>query len=365
MNKNRKFLIVDDKVENLDFLSNILVNQGYKVQRAITGKLAIDAAIASPPNLILLDVVMPDMDGYEVCQHLKANPITCDIPIIFLGGIDDVCEKVKALNSSFCFDYVTKPLQPKEVLTRVENQLNIMELQKKIKKQNHRLENIASELRIRNQQQKSREGYLTGLVEIQRILLGFDGSAACYARIIHILKVTSLANRVCIVENYPSVTWCNTDINAEQDNCCEHVFSRWQDLLSGGNVISSLVADLPEEERFLFQQQGTKAILIIPILVNDDIFEFVLFENHSEAITWETEEVAILQAAASAISLTKERLQAEVKLQQELDRSQLLKKITDKIRGEFDADSVIKTAIQEIASALNISQGVIFSYNSS
>ncbi|AFY56523.1 PAS domain S-box [Rivularia sp. PCC 7116] len=364
MNKNTRILIVDDKVDDLIFLSNILVNQGYKVQRATTGKSAINTAIASPPDLVLLDVVMPDMDGYEICQYLKASRATRDIPIIFISAINDVFEKVKALNLR-AFDYITKPLHPTEVLARVENQLAVVELQTELQKQNHRLENIASELSIRNQQQKSRERYLTGLVEIQRILLGFNGSADCYAQIIRILKLISLANGVCIIENNPLNKWCNTDINAEQDNCCERVFSRWQDLLSSGNVISSLVADLPEEERLVFLHQGIKAILIIPILVKDDIFEFVRFENHSEAITWKTEEVAILQAVASAISLAKERLQAEAKLQKEFNRSKLLKKITDKIRGKFDANSIIKTAIKEIGSAFNISQGVIFSYNTS
>ncbi|MBV6621722.1 MAG: PAS domain S-box protein [Rivularia sp. (in: Bacteria)] len=363
MSNNIKILIADNQVKNLDFLSNILVNRGYKVQTAITGKLAINAAITSPPDLALINVAMPDMDGYEVCQHMKANPITKNIPIIFLNFMYDVSEKVRAFDLG-ASDYVTKPLQPKEVLVKVNNQLTIRKLQTKLKKQNSRLKNVASELNIRNQQQKSRERYLRGLVEIQRILLGFNDSAECYARIIHILKATSLANCVCIVENYPSVKWCNTDINPEQDNCCETIFSRWQDLLASGNVISSLVADLPAEERFIFQQKGTQAILIVPILVKDDIFEFICFENCSEAITWKTEEVAILEAAASAISLAKKRLQAEIKLQQELNRSKLLKKITDRIRGEFNADSIINTAIQEIGSALNISRGVIFSYNS-
>ncbi|MGB3655987.1 MAG: response regulator, partial [Rivularia sp. (in: cyanobacteria)] len=203
-----KILIVDDRSENLHFLSDILVNQGYKVQRAISGQLAINAAIASPPDLILLDVVMPDMDGYTVCQHLKENQITQDIPIIFLGVIDRVSEKVKAFNLG-AFDYITKPLQAEEVLARVENQLQIQKLQKQLKTQNNQLQNITAQLSDRNQQQKSREAYLTALVEIQRILLGFDGSATCYTEIIRSLGIASGANSVCVVENNRSaVRWC-------------------------------------------------------------------------------------------------------------------------------------------------------------
>jgi PAS domain S-box-containing protein len=366
MNENIKVLIVDDRPENLHFLSDILTNRGYKVQRAITGKLAINAAVASPPDLILLDVVMPDMDGYTVCQHLKANKATCDIPIIFLSVIDEVSEKVKAFDLG-AFDYITKPLQTEEVLARVENQLTIQELQTKLKQQNQKLQYVASELSSRNQQYKSREGYLTALVEIQHILLGFDGSTDCYSQITESLRIASGATSVCIVENYSCVISrcnCSSNIDNNQNNDCDRLFPRWQDLLSQGDIISSLVADLPEKERSILFCEGIQAILILPIVIKDNFLGFIRFENCSEAIKWETEEIAFLQAAASAISLARENLQAEMKLQNELRKSQLIKQVTDKIRAEFDANSMINTAIQQIGSVLNASRAVIFSYTS-
>ncbi|MEM1393235.1 MAG: PAS domain S-box protein [Cyanobacteria bacterium P01_H01_bin.150] len=369
MNKNIKILIVDDRPENLHFLSNILCSRGYKVQRAVTGKLAINAAFAFPPDLILLDVVMPDMDGYKVCEHLKANQMTRDIPIIFLSVIDDVSEKVKAFNLG-AFDYITKPLQAEEVLARVENQLTIQKLQTKLKKQNRKLKNVASELNIRNQQQQSRERYLSALVEIQRILLDFDGSYDCYSQIINSLGIASKASCVCIVENYCSiVAWCNTNFDVDEsrnlDDSCKQLFPRWEDLLKNGNLISSLVVDLPKEERSILLTQSIQAILILPIIIKDNFFGFIRFENRSEAIIWEDSEIELLQAAASAISSAKERLQAELKLQKELDKSRLLKEISDKIRAEFDVDSILNTAIQQIGSVLNVSRGAIFSYTSS
>ncbi|MGB3638089.1 MAG: PAS domain S-box protein, partial [Rivularia sp. (in: cyanobacteria)] len=369
MNQNIKILIVDDRPENLHFLSDILTHRGYQVQRAIAGRLAINAALASPPDLILLDVVMPDMDGYTVCQHLKTNQITRDIPVIFLSVIDEVSEKVKAFDLG-AFDYITKPLQTEEVLARVENQLTIQGLQTKLKKQNQKLQNVASELNIRNQQQKSREGYLTALVEIQRILLGFDGSTDCYSQITESLRIASGATSVCFVENHSSgIKWCNHNVNIDNNqdraNCCKQLFPRWQHSLFNGNVISSLVADLPEEERSMLLSLGIQAILILPITVKGDFLGFIRFENCSEAIIWEAEEIAFLQAAASAISSAKERLQAEVKLQKELDKSQLLKEISDKIRAEFDPGSILKTAIEQIGLALNVNRGAIFSYVSS
>ncbi len=302
MNQDIKILIVDDQPENLHFLSDILTNRGYKVQRAIAGRLAINAATASPPDLILLDVVMPDMDGYTVCQHLKTNQVTRDIPIIFLCVVDEVSDKVKAFDLG-AFDYIAKPLQSEEVLARVENQLTIQKLQTKLKKQNQKLQSVASELSIRNQQYKSREAYLTALVDIQRILLGFDASTNYYSQITESLRIASGATYVCFVENCSSgIKWCNHNLN----NCCEPLFPRWQDLLFKGDIICSLVADLPEEERSTLLCLGIQAILILPIVVKDDFLGFIRFENCSEAIIWEAEEIEFLQAAASAISSAKE-----------------------------------------------------------
>ena len=369
MNKNTKILIVDDSPDNLHFLSNILSGRGYKVQRAVTGKLAINAALASPPDLILLDVVMPDIDGYNVCQHLKESQVTRDIPIIFLSVIDEVAEKVKAFNLG-AFDYITKPLQAEEVLARVENQLTIQKLQTKLKEQNYKLQETASQLNIRNQQHKSREGYLSALVEIQRILLNFDGSNDCYSQIVNSLGIASKTSCVCIVENNrPPIGWCNTNFDVDEvqniSNFCESLFPRWRQLLVEGNFISSLVADLPAEERSVLSSQSVQAILILPIIIKDNFFGFIRFENRSEAIVWQEWEIELLLSAACAISSAKERLQAEEKLQQELDKSQLLKEISDKIRAEFDTESILKTAIEQIGAALNVSRGVIFSYTSS
>lgn len=128
-------LVVDDTPINLRLLSNLLSERGYEVRKAISGKLALLAASSHPPDLILLDIMMPDMDGYEVCQHLKASPITCDIPVIFLSALDDVADKMKAFDCGGS-DYITKPFQVKEVIARVQNQLTILQQKKQLQLQN-------------------------------------------------------------------------------------------------------------------------------------------------------------------------------------------------------------------------------------
>lgn len=137
-NTKPNILVVDDKPSNLHFFSKILTEKGYNVKRAISGQLALNGAIDAPPDLILLDIIMPHMDGYEVCRRLKATPETCDIPVIFLSALNEAFDKVKAFDVGG-IDYVTKPFQVEEVLARIENQLTVQRLSKLLKEQNIQL----------------------------------------------------------------------------------------------------------------------------------------------------------------------------------------------------------------------------------
>lgn len=133
-----KILIVDDTIEEMQMLSATLSQYGYTVRGASAGSMALKAAHALPPDLILLDIMMPELDGYEVCQKLKSDRVTCDIPIIFLSAIQNVDDKIKAFKLGGA-DYITKPFQVEEVLARIENQLTIRRLSQQLKEQNHKL----------------------------------------------------------------------------------------------------------------------------------------------------------------------------------------------------------------------------------
>lgn len=132
-------LIVDDTPENLQVLSATLSERGYQVRGVIKGKMAIRAARSAPPDLILLDIRMPDMSGYEVCEQLKADSQTSEIPVIFISALDEVLDKVKAFQVGGV-DYITKPFQIEEVLARVEHQLTIRRLSKQLLTQNEQLQ---------------------------------------------------------------------------------------------------------------------------------------------------------------------------------------------------------------------------------
>jgi two-component system sensor histidine kinase/response regulator len=132
-------LIVDDVPESLQLLSSILTEYGYEVRRVINGELALTVVHSDPPELILLDIMMADMDGYEVCQQLKASSSLREIPVIFVSALNDVLDKVKAFSVGGV-DYITKPIQAEEVIARVENQLTIVRQQKQLREQTAWLE---------------------------------------------------------------------------------------------------------------------------------------------------------------------------------------------------------------------------------
>ncbi len=142
-------LIVDDQPENLRVLSQILEEQNYKVRKAINGELALRATQLNPPDLILLDIQMPNLDGYQVCQQLKKNKQTQDIPVIFVSALNELFDKVEAFKVG-AVDYISKPFQVEEVLARIKNQLIIQEqkrqLQLEIKERKNKEEELKNEI---------------------------------------------------------------------------------------------------------------------------------------------------------------------------------------------------------------------------
>jgi len=129
-----EILVVDDLRDNLRLLSNLLRSQGYEVRTAINGTMALRSAQSEPPALILLDINMPDIDGYEVCRQLKASEETRNIPIIFISALDDSLDKVKAFQVGGV-DYITKPFRVEEMLIRIETQLKVQRFTQTLEQQ--------------------------------------------------------------------------------------------------------------------------------------------------------------------------------------------------------------------------------------
>ncbi len=137
-------MIVDDNPTNLKLLEDMLRQQRHTVHSFPRGRLAIAAAMKNPPDLILLDINMPEMNGYEVCERLRSSEQTSGIPVIFLSALNETQDKVKAFGSG-AVDYIAKPFQIEEVSARVETHLKLRKLQRALKLQNEHLEKAVAE----------------------------------------------------------------------------------------------------------------------------------------------------------------------------------------------------------------------------
>ncbi|HIK12245.1 MAG TPA: response regulator [Oscillatoriaceae cyanobacterium M33_DOE_052] len=139
-------LVVDDTPDNVRLLAAILTDRGYEVRKALNGARALAAVEAALPDLILLDITMPEMNGYQVCQQLKADAKTRDVPVIFISALNEVMDKQQAFDVGGA-DYIVKPFQGAEVILRIENQLKLRSLQANLAEKNLALERSLSELK--------------------------------------------------------------------------------------------------------------------------------------------------------------------------------------------------------------------------
>ena len=162
---NASVLIVDDTMYNIQLLSLMLIKQGYQVEQATNGTEALDKATKQIPDIILLDIRMPDIDGYEVCKILKANPTTQAIPIIFISSIEEPSEKVEAFSVGGV-DYISKPFQLIEVLARIETHLRLCSLQNKLQEQNEQLQLSAAVLERSLRQERELSEMKTNFISV-------------------------------------------------------------------------------------------------------------------------------------------------------------------------------------------------------
>lgn len=158
-----KILVVDDLLDNLRLLSSLLMEEGYDVRRAPDGSMALSNVPRFEPDLILLDIMMPEMDGYEVCKRLKADEKSKDIPIIFLSALDLTFDKVKAFEVGAA-DFINKPFHPAEVMARVKNQLRIRQQGLQLQAQQAIIQSQQQQLEEALQAQKAAEARSNQLI---------------------------------------------------------------------------------------------------------------------------------------------------------------------------------------------------------
>ncbi len=164
-----KILIVDDTSENRTLLVRILSNEGYQVQSVENGVQAVEFIQTDPPDLILLDIAMPDMDGLETCACIKADKNSCDIPVIFISALDATEDKVKAFHAGGV-DYITKPFDDEEVKVRVENHLALLKLRLELQAANRalaeRLEELDRSQRLLHEREQKLQAFVNAIPDL-------------------------------------------------------------------------------------------------------------------------------------------------------------------------------------------------------
>jgi diguanylate cyclase (GGDEF)-like protein len=193
-NHKKDILIIDDTADNLRVLSSILIREGYTVRKALNWQMAMTACHAVVPDLILLDIMMPEIDGYQVCQRLKAWNLTADIPVIFVSALDDVFDKIRAFQAGGV-DYITKPFEFEEVLVRVQNHLALRDAKVEILNLNSRLEQ-----RVQKRTQELEDA-------MQKLQLEINSRQELQSKLLNIVlhdSLTGLPNRVLFLRKLES-----------------------------------------------------------------------------------------------------------------------------------------------------------------
>jgi two-component system, sensor histidine kinase and response regulator len=278
-------LVVDDTPENLRLLMVVLTSEGYQVRPCVSGMRALAAAKMNPPDLILLDILMPEMDGYEVCQYLKSDDKTRHIPIIFLSALDEVFDKVKAFEMGGV-DYITKPFQVQEALARVRTQLTLSQQQKQLHDQNFDLQKINREL-SRSNEELEKFAYIVSH-DLQQPLQGILG----FAKILrmqyldtldreadrYVTRIIGAADRMQnLIENLLNYARVDTNCQLSPTDC--------------NRVLEAAIANL---QMAIFQQNACLIYGKLPIVQGNETQLIQLFQNTiSNALKFDRPEVPL------------------------------------------------------------------------
>jgi two-component system sensor histidine kinase/response regulator len=335
---NIQILIIDDQPNNLRFLSNILSKDGYKVQRSISGELTVNSDFDSIPDLILLDVVMPRMNGYEVCQRLKANEKTREIPIIFLSILHEAYHKVKAFEVGGV-DYITKPFQIEEVLARVKNQLTIQHLSKQLKEQNAQLQREVAVRNTTEQALRESQARLQKLATnipgvIYQFVMNSEGklnfeyiSSDCLN--IYELEIEEILNNpeLCFQQNHPDDRKNIENAVAMSAKDLAPFACEWRIITPSGKIKWLQSNSRPEMRS------------------NGDIVWYGVLFDISDRKQSDLEKAA-----------------AKTALERQIQRKLLIGKITQQIRSSLQPGEIFQTAVTQIGQTFGVNRCLIHTY---
>lgn len=363
-------LIVDDVPTNLQLLAQMLSEKGYKTRTAPDGKLALRSIELTPPDLILLDIMMPGMDGYKVCQALKSSAKTKDIPVIFISALNEVFDKVKAFEVGGV-DYITKPFHEAEVIARVSNQIVGRQLFQQIQQQNIRLE---SEIVDRQQAQEETDFLLATTLALAQSD-DFEESIAVILRSCCEFIYWDLGE-AWIPNADETFLMCSRAFYAKDPSLLEYInqslpltFTR--NIGLPGRIWSSQqsewIEDIFLEPYQVFMRQeiaaavGLKTGFGVPILIENRVVAILTFFNKT-AICSQPRLMELINSIATQLGSFIQRKQAEARLKQQLQKEQLLNQLTQSIRSSLNLNTIFTTAAREIATSLGVDYVSILEY---
>ena len=330
-------LLVDDNPDNLRLLSNMLTEYGYQTRRVISGQMALQAAKATNFDLILLDINMPQMDGYEVCRQLKADSQTITIPVIFISALNEVSDKVKAFRVGGA-DYISKPFQFEEVIARVENQVQILNLQQELLKLNTNLEERihqrTKQLKIANRELKQAQQKLLKK-SLKDPVTNLDNKISFMGHLRQAIKLINIKPNYCfallVFDCYcPQLINKAFDLQLEDsiaiaiaNKLANFVpFSRTMARLEG-NEFAIIIDDIQALERGTEIAKKIQENLILPLHFNDQKFEIEV--NYGIALGSKDSprlECIFQDARTLARQATKHNYYSSAKFQQETGLNQ-------------------------------------------
>ncbi|MBN1889255.1 MAG: GAF domain-containing protein [Thermoflexales bacterium] len=347
-------LVVDDTPADVRLLTRMLEKRGYRVHTAYNGRLALEFAQASQPDLILLDVVMPDMSGYEICEKLKADEQTRPIPRIFISALDEAADKVKGFELGAA-DYITKPFQAAEVLARVETHLALRGLQKSLQEKNALLEQKITEREQAEEKLRTQKRLFENLVAVARATVERPTLEGTLQNTLDVAVALTDAAKgsVFLLDGNGTVTHsilARSDVRADQRQA---IIGRVMDKGLAGWVLQhrkpALVTDTLQDERWVDLPEAdlARSVLAIPIL-SGPIVMGILTLVHPQAAHFGAEHLELMQAATDQMALAVRNAQAFDELRHMADRQITLYEALRSLSGQLDPDAVVRTSVDAI-----------------
>ena len=328
-------LVVDDVPINLRLLTQMLTKQGYKVRPVTSGAQALAAARSTLPDLILLDIMMPGMDGYEVCQRLKADKATRDTPIIFISALKEAENKLRGFTVGGV-DYVTKPFWAEEVLARVETHLTLRTVQRRLEEQNTQLEQEINERMRVEEELLRRNRELSTLYEASTVMksnLSLDAVLQNVARQITLALDSSGCalslwrrerNQVETLVDYSGV-WAETGLAPPSNTYELNDYPLTRQVLETGQpaIIQSDAPKSNAAKAALMVERGVQTLFMLPLTVQDQTVGLVELIETTQGREYTPEEIRLAQSLATqaAVAIKNAQLFEKIKQQEERFRS--------------------------------------------